>query len=273
MQDFYGFVISRLLKRKIPILGIPIGHYYIRLERKLLKQSDEIIVVSDDFIPLIEKWKINTDKIHFIPNWAPIEEIPVKNKANKWAKQHGLDKKICILYSGTLALKHNPDLLLKIALYFKNEEDKKIMVVSEGPGADWLIKKKSEFDLKNISIVNFQPFELLPEVLASSDILVAILGPDAGIFSVPSKVLTYMCAKRPIVLAIPPENLAKKIILRNEAGLVSSPGNSYDFIKNVDILINNEKLRSKLSENAYEYAKKMFDIKKICNRFESIFEK
>ena len=63
-------------------------------------------------------------------------------------------------------------------------------------------------------LLPFQPYEVLPEVLASADVLLAILEPEAGVFSVPSKVLSYHCAGRPILAAIPAENLAARIIER-----------------------------------------------------------
>jgi hypothetical protein len=46
---------------------------------------------------------------------------------------------------------------------------------------------------------------------------------DAGTLSVPSKVQPYLCAGRPILLAAPAENLAARIVARENAGLVVHP--------------------------------------------------
>ena len=54
-------------------------------------------------------------------------------------------------------------------------------------------------------LLPYQPFGRLSEVLASADVLVALLESDAGAYSVPSKVLTYLAAGRPILGAIPAE--------------------------------------------------------------------
>ena len=50
--------------------------------------------------------------------------------------------------------------------------------------------------------------------------LVAILEPDASRFSVPSKVLTYLCAGRAIVGVLPPDNSVAEILSTQGAGLV-----------------------------------------------------
>ena len=69
-----------------------------------------------------------------------------------------------------------------------------------------------------------QSFRDLPAALASSSVLVALLGEESGEFSVPSKVLTYHCAGRPLLLSVPASNLAARIVEQNSTGLVVPPG-------------------------------------------------
>ena len=83
---------------------------------------------------------------------------------------------------------------MDIALALRDQDQVRIVVVSEGLGAKFLKKKREEFKLDNLIILDFQPFESVPEVMGTADILIAILDKDAGVFSVPSKVLTYHCA-------------------------------------------------------------------------------
>ena len=49
--------------------------------------------------------------------------------------------------------------------------------VSQGLGADFLIEKKATYGLDNLMVLGFQPFEALPEVLATADVLMAVLEP------------------------------------------------------------------------------------------------
>ena len=68
----------------------------------------------------------------------------------------------------------------------------------------------------------FQPAEDLPSVLSSADVLVALLEPDATKFSIPSKVLSYMAAGRPIVGLMPSDNPAAADIT-DCGGMVTDP--------------------------------------------------
>lgn len=270
VQDVYSVAAHKLLRKRIPIMGELVGQYYMWLERRLLRQSDEIVLITEDFETLMDEWKTPSQKRHVIPNWCPLEEIEMGSKINEWSQEHGLDSKTCLIYAGTLGLKHNPDSLLQLAIHFENNPDVRIVVLSEGLGADWLIKKKKEYALDNLKVLGFVPFDQMSKVLATADILVAILEPDAGVFSVPSKVLAYLCAQRALLLAVPPENLAARIVQENEAGLVVPPGDSKNFIQAAQKLVENPELRNRCASNARAYAQQHFDIRAIADQFEHI---
>ena len=84
--------------------------------------------------------------------------------------------------------------------------------------------------LSNLVVLPFQPQVDVPKVLSSAAVLVAPLDASAGRFCVPSKVLAYLCARRPIVLAIDSGNLAAEIVLRAGAGAVVPSGDTARFI-------------------------------------------
>jgi colanic acid biosynthesis glycosyl transferase WcaI len=270
LQDVSGLAAMRLLSKRIPLLGVLVGWYHIHLERQMLRASHKIVLISEDFKPIVQEWHVPSDLITVIPNWAPLDELPVRKKNNPWSNQQGFQDKFCFLYTGGLGLKQNPDMLLQLALHFKNSPYIRVVVISEGLGSAWLGKKKRELGLENLTIIGYQSFKQMPNVLASGDVLVTTLEPDAGIFSVPSKVLSYLCAARPQLLSIPLDNLAAKIVMRINAGLVVPPGDVNTFIRLAEKLVNDASLREVCSHNARMYAERTFNIQTIGDQFEPI---
>ena len=159
----------------------------------------------------------------------------------------GLGDHPVVLYSGTLGLKHDPSILAVVSERLRvSHPEARVVVISEGKGRDWLEAWKDERstgttgatgrtsaadrtagagvvggeDVDNLVLLDFQPYSDLPAVLGSADVLVAVLEPDASRFSVPSKVLTYLCAGRAIVGVLPPENAVAEILTSHGAGLV-----------------------------------------------------
>jgi glycosyltransferase involved in cell wall biosynthesis len=272
VQDMYGVAINKILSKRLPFIGRLIGRLYIGLDRYLLRRSAQIVLITEDFCPLLDRWGIAPAKTHVIPNWATLADLPVRPKVNAWSQDYELTDKFCFLYSGTLGMKHNPNLLLELAVSFQADAAVQVIVISEGLGADWLAKQRELLGLNNLTLLPYQPFSQLANVLGTADVLLAILEPDAGVFSVPSKVLSYLCAARPLLLAVPQENLAVKIVAQNKAGLVVNPEDTAAFIQAAVLLREDSGLREELGRNGRNYAETHFNIEKITNKFEAILK-
>jgi colanic acid biosynthesis glycosyl transferase WcaI len=271
-QDILSIAARQVLAERLP-LGPALARPIAALEARLLRQSDVVVTISSDFCDILGGWRIPPERVAVIENWAPLRELREVERDNDWARENGFIGKRVLLYSGTLGLKHNPELLATLARRFRNEPDVSVVVVSEGSGASALAEIKAAESLDNLVILPFQPYERLPEVLATATILLAILGPEAGVFSVPSKILSYLCAGRPILASIPPANLAARTLRQSGVGTLVSPGDTEGFAEAAAQLLGDHEQVERAGRVARAYAEASFDISKIATRFESVFER
>lgn len=268
-QDFYSIAATSILKKKIPVVGGIIGKYYQFLERRQMHRSNHIIHITERFCEQTDEWGIDRSKVSVIPNWGALNEINVLPKDTIWQKQNGLDESsLRIIYSGTLALKHNPRLIEVVARSNPNVE---VVVVATGVGVDYLQKFNEE--IPNLKILPLQPFSIFSQVLSCADILIGIIEKEAGEFSVPSKVLSYLCAGRPIVLAAPLSNLASEMIKKSKAGVVVDSDDEIGFSSAISELINSDEKLKFMGSKAREYAEENFNIEKVTSSFVKIIEK
>ncbi len=272
IQDFYSVAVAKLAAKKLPVIGSIIAAWYRRLEIQTLGKAAAVVSITDDFLPMLREFGVPRERIVTIPNWAPLDELPLQPRKNAWSAAQGFDGKFVYLYSGTLAMKHNPDLLKQLALKFRHDDAVRVVVISEGPGSEWLAEQKKSPGLENLVLVPFQPFDVMPFVMGSADVLIAILEPDAGIFSVPSKVLSYHCAGRPLLAGMPSQNLAARIITENRTGFCTAPDDIDGFIKAGETLYKDAALRQDCGSRARKYAEDNFDIAKIANKFEDCLQ-
>ncbi len=269
-QDVYGVAMDKILRAKIPVFGAAIGAWYKALEKRLWRASDRIVAITEDFVPLLTAEGIERGRIAVIENWGAREDLPPRPQENPWSQAHGLVGKIVFMYSGTLGLKHNPQLLASLARAFKDDPEVRVLVVTEGIGADWLAGAKARDGLDNLILLPFQPFSDVPNAIGTGAALVVLLEPDAGVYSVPSKTLAYLCADRPLLGAIPLNNLAAKLITREGAGLVAAPEDDAGFIAAAHRLRADPALRAEMAARGKAYAAHAFDIDRITDQFERL---
>jgi glycosyltransferase involved in cell wall biosynthesis len=209
-----------------------------------------------------------------VPNWAPIDELRVLPADNAWRRRVGLRDNQVVLYSGTLGLKHDPSILAELADALRDSHpEAKVVVVSEGKGRDFLeqYKEQTSGGADNLVLLDFQPYEDLPQVMASADVLVAILEPDASKFSVPSKVLTYLCSSRPILGVLPPDNSVAEILSTQEAGVVVDPADRQRVAKEAAALLDDAERRRRMGEAGRAYAERTFSPETAADQFLEVF--
>jgi glycosyltransferase involved in cell wall biosynthesis len=146
----------------------------------------------------------------------------------------------------------------------------RIVLVSEGIGRKLLQEHKDREGLENLVLLNFQPYSELPDVLASANVLLANVEPESSLFCVPSKILSYLCAGRPVLLSSPPQNLGARVIMRAEAGYVCEPGQPQRFLDYAERLWSDQALCREKGANARRYAEATFDISNISAQFEAV---
>lgn len=273
VQDFYSLAIARILSSRYLGLGRAISAYYGAKERAILAQSDGIVLISEDFKSFAPDLAARGDEVAVIPNWGALDEIEVRPKSNPLSGQYGLADKFVFLYSGTLGLKHNPAHLLRLADTFADREEVRIVVAAAGLGMDRLTTDLKANPRRNLITFPLQPFDRFSDLLGSSDVLLALLENDAGDFSVPSKILSYLCAARPILLSAPPANLASRVIEEAGAGVVTPSASSQAFVDAARKLYDQPEIGAELAMRGRRYAEDHFDIQRLTDQFEAVFER
>lgn len=271
VQDIYSALLEQILPQRSSALTKCVTTHFRRYEFGVMAQSDAVIVISEDFVPCCVVGGVPPEKIHVRRNWAPVGEITPRSRDNAWAQAHGLADKFVFLFSGTLGLKHNPWLLADLAAALQQYQDAVVVVVSQGAGRQWLEREVRARKLDNLMLLDFQPFAALSDVLASGDVMVALLQTFAGNMSVPSKVLSYLCANRPLLAALPSDNLASRTIQQAEAGIIVPPDDGAGFIAAAMRLMDRASLRARLASSARAYAEATFDIEAIAESFVAVF--
>jgi len=265
-QDVYSDAVGTVARQRLGRLGGAVAWLAEFIERGCARRSAAIVPITDAFIDQLDAWNIDRGKVAVIPNWGALDEVPARPRENPWAVAHSLNDVKVVMYTGTLGLKHDPSVLAELAR--SAPDDCRIVVVSQGMGRQWLEEHRG--DNPKLILMDFQPYEQLPDMLGTADVLVAILEKDASRYSVPSKVLNYLCAGRPVLALLPSDNAVAEIVRSAEAGIVVPPGGELKACEALDQLLSDEELRTTMAANGRDYATRVFDVEKIGDSFERV---
>lgn len=273
-QDIYSIAMNKILPTKLPVAGNLISAHYRRLEQRICCEADAIVCITDDFLPVLKAWQVPEQKATIIENWYPLEAMRPNDAGNAFAAEHDLRGRPILMYAGTLGLKHNPALLWSAARRLAvtpGLERGRVVVISEGIGADWLRSRLADATDVPLVVLPYQPHERFGEVLRAATLLAAVLESDAGVFSVPSKVLSYFAASKPVLIAAPAENLASRTVARVQAGHVVDPADPDAFAEAAITLLQQPATLAAMGTRARAHAEQAFDITWIADRFEGLW--
>lgn len=272
-QDVYAVAVRSFAGKKLSAAFHLVATAFEIAERWSSRRACAIVVIADSFVPVHERWG-TAEKVTVIPNWAPLDEIVPCDRKNDWSVEQGLDDSHTLLYSGTLGLKHDPELLVQLAAALQDRgREVRLVVVNEGPAVE-VLRHAADALRVPITLLPFQPYERLSEVLASGDVLVVLLDQQAGAFSVPSKTLSYLCAGRPVVGLMPAENSAAGLI-DAVGGLVAAPdlASLSRVAEWIDVLLDDDARRTEIGLAARRLAEEEFALEACADTFESILER
>ena len=272
-QDVHSQAMRSFAGEKLSRSFVAIAAVMAWLERWSARRSAAIVVIAESFVEVHRRWR-TASKVSVIPNWAPLDELRPVARDNAWAREQGVSDTRTLVYSGTLGLKHNPALLVELAReVIDGGQPVHLVVVSEGPAMEVIAAEAERLDVP-VTLLPFQPYERLPEVLGSGDVLVVLLDQSAGAFSVPSKTLSYLCAGRPVLGLMPAENLAAALIEQVHCEVLPPSSRSIpEAAAWVRKVMADPALAADLGERARALAEREFSLDRCADAFQAILER
>tara|TARA_X000000368_G_scaffold402148_1_gene375770 strand:+ start:7412 stop:8608 length:1197 start_codon:yes stop_codon:yes gene_type:complete len=268
ITDLLGLGIYNTLKRKNIFLAYIVGNFFKKIEFICAKNSNWNITIAHTFEKYLREKGIKN--INSVLNWAPYKEED--KKISHFFSNNGFHDKKVILFSGTLGKKHSINILFNIAKMIESYEDHLLVVITNPEIVDSLrIRSKSD-KLDNIKFFPFQPASDIYQIFKNSYVLLNILNSDSN-FSVPSKVLSYIVAAKPILLVMPEENEISQMVIKNNLGLVVDNKNIDQLKKNLDLILFDKILREKLIHNNKNYSKNYFQSYRKLEEFIEVYKK
>jgi colanic acid biosynthesis glycosyl transferase WcaI len=210
-------------------------------ERLVYRVSDNLIVLSDGFRETLVKKGVPERKITVIPVWLDADEIHPSPSDTELRRAHGIGPEIRVaLYAGTIGIVSGAEMVLDVAEQMSAEKNLLFLFVGEGEIKEHLQAEAARRRLFNVRFLPLQPRYLINQVQASADISLVTLSAGRGRTSVPSKVVGYLAAGRPVVASVDLDSDTARCINTASCGKVVPPGSASIMASAIQDLLSNE---------------------------------
>ena len=259
----------------LPIKNSFLRKLVTRISHWHYKKVDKLIVLSELMkTKLSEIPGINADKIIVLPQAC--EKIYERNISDK-AIERKFKGQFNILFAGNISPAQSFETIVEAAARIKADGIKDIrwIIVGDGMSRTWLEEEVKQKKLESyFSFEGMKPVGDIPKYTNVANILTGCLVKSELLeATVPAKVLSYIAAGKPIVLAMDGE-VRELIEKEAKCGLVGPAGDSDAYYRNIKKLYAMKaKDRTLLGKNAHEYHFKYLERNIILQKFyEFMFE-
>ena len=224
-----------------------------RLDTWVCRQSDAVVVPAEGLRRLLIERGVPDGKIAVLPLWVDEQAVRPLDRVNPWRREQGIDEATTVvLYAGTIGLISGAQYVVEAARRLR-DRDILFLFVGEGLVRDEIGARVAELGLASVRLAPFQPRERLAEVQATADISLVTLLPGQGKTSVPSKVLGYMAAARPVIVGVDEDSDTAAWVRAADCGLVVPPQDAEALVSAIGRLAEDAELRTRLGENGRRY--------------------
>lgn len=263
-----------LLKDIFPQNAVDIGmmspkgvlyRLFRKKEQKLYQLSDYIGCMSPANVQFLLEHnpEIKSDNIEVCPNSVELATNHAVVDKDKIRKKFEIPvDSVVFIYGGNLGKPQGLDFLLRILNSNRDKNDRYFMVV--GSGTEYG-KISQWFDVNKP--VNAQLLSALPkmdydELVESCDVGLIFLDPRFTIPNYPSRLLSYLEYKMPVLMATDVNTDIGRIAEENGYGLWCENGDLEKFNLLLDKLASDPSLRNQMGENGYKFLEENYTVEK-----------
>ncbi|MCQ2181834.1 MAG: glycosyltransferase family 4 protein [Bacteroidales bacterium] len=186
------------------ILGKPEGSIVTRflrkMEKKVYDRSAAVTTIDRVFYDTIVGRFSDRSKLHVIPNFVDTSLYREGVDTSVLDKTLFPDNdSLKLLYAGNIGFAQDWEPLIGLA---DRTRDMNIeyFLIGMGVRKQWIEERKVALGLDKLHVLDYQPRELMPAILAYSDIQYIFMTPEMEGMGFPSKVYTIMACGRPILV-------------------------------------------------------------------------
>lgn len=260
---------------KTGIKGLLYKHFRNQ-EKKLYRISDRIGCMSQANVDYVVKHNPDVDpsKVEICPNSVEVVDMSVDEKTKNEIRQKydiPLDKKVFV-YGGNLGKPQGINFMIECLKSQEKNEEVYFLIVGDGTEYGQIEAYVEKDKAKNVKLMKRLPKEDYDKMVAACDVGMIFLDHRFTIPNFPSRLLSYMQARIPVLAVTDPNTDIGKVIVEGGFGWWCESDDADNFKNSINEIFNYDTKMMYACEYDYltKYYTTSYGYNKIIQRFEAM---
>ncbi|MFH1903620.1 MAG: glycosyltransferase family 4 protein [Candidatus Omnitrophota bacterium] len=243
-----------------------------KLVRFIYHHCDLILVQSRAFIPSVQNFRINAERIRYFPNTAEEFYRPVELRADA-VERKLIPPDFIVMFAGNIGVAQDFGTIIAAAERLKGHKDIHWVIIGDGRMLPWTREQIAAHNLRaNFLFLGRHPAEMMPRYFSLADVMLVTLKNEMIFsFTIPAKVQSYLACAKPIIASLAGEGT--RIIEESGAGFSCSPENPEALARLVLKMYHMaEGERHTMGLKGREYFENNFERSKLINQLDSLIK-
>lgn len=242
------------------------------MEDFVYRNAESIFCLCKAFVTSLTKRGISPVKLHTISDWADTENIRPISSDGAFRAAHGIRPgQFLALHTGNMGKKQDLLNVVRAAELTRDDSELVWVIVGQGEERNLIESEIARKKLANVRLLPLQPKDTLCQMYAAADLLV--LNQKAAVKDavIPSKLLTYMAAGRPVLAAVNAGSETARLVHTAKCGLIVLPEDAAALARGAASLRANPSLSEAMGANGRSHVDHNFTKLHVLKTYEEYF--
>lgn len=195
------------------------------LESFVYKRAHAVTVIAPHMMRRLLEKRVPQLKIRVIPNFVDIDNLQPLPKDNAFSQKYNIVNKFVVSYAGNIGPSQDLESFVAAAELLRENTAIQFMMMGDGMLREPLMQSVSDKGLPNFLFLPYQPYSLMMQIYAASNLCLVPQLKGIASVAVPSKVYRIMACARPVLASTNEGSDLANLVMEAKCGIIVEAGN------------------------------------------------
>ena len=244
-----------------------------RLEFFVYSKASAVTVIAPQMREQLLKKGVSKVKVQVIPNFVDVSDLVPLLKDNDFSRKHNLDEKYVVSYAGNMGPAQGLENFIEAANILRDKPGICFLMMGDGILRTSLRQRIERYKLDNFVFLPYQPYSLMNQAYASSDLCLVPQAIETGFEAIPSKVYRIMACARPILAVTDRNSDLARLVSESSCGALVYPGSSESLTEMINRAFENQPAWQKMGQSGRDYVVLHYARENVTRQYNNLITK